>query len=87
MTEGRFQYTVLFYKFIITFLAYTQYILDMLSKISTDPVDSCIGCLTFIDCELRPGIVVIKLFSCSTQQTMKFQLLIKNKMLKNKDFI
>ena len=29
---------------------------------------------------------VINLFSCSTQLSMKFQLLIKGKMVKNKDF-
>ena len=29
---------------------------------------------------------VMKLFSCSTQLSTKFQLLIKTKMLKNKDF-
>ena len=28
---------------------------------------------------------VIKLFSCSTQLSVKFQLLIKTKLLKNKD--
>ena len=32
------------------------------------------------------GSEVIKLFSCSTQLSMKFQLLIKTKMLKNKYF-
>ena len=31
------------------------------------------------------GPVVIKLFSCSTQLSMEFQMLIKSKMLKNKD--
>ena len=31
----------------------------------------------------KPGPEVIKLFSCSTQLSMKFQLLIKTKMLKN----
>ena len=34
-----------------------------------------------------PGTKVIKLFSCSTQLSTKFQLLIKTKMLKNKDFV
>ena len=34
-------------------------------------------------CESGPH--VIKLYSCSTQLKMKFQLLIKTKMLKNKD--
>ena len=33
-----------------------------------------------------PGPEVIKLFSCSTQLSMKFQLLLKTKILKNKDF-
>ena len=33
-----------------------------------------------------PGPQVIKLFSCSSQLRMKFQLLIKNKSLKNTDF-
>ena len=32
------------------------------------------------------GLQVIKLFSCSTQLSMKFQLLIKTKMKKNKIF-
>ena len=31
----------------------------------------------------KPGPEVIKLFICSTQLSMKFQLLIKTKMLKN----
>ena len=35
---------------------------------------------------LGPGPEVIKLFSCSTQLSMKFQLLIKARMLKNNDF-
>ena len=42
----------------------------------------------FLD-ELRKIIIwpeMIKLFSCSTQLSMKFQLLIKTKMLKNEDF-
>ena len=34
----------------------------------------------------KPGSKIIKLFSCFTQLSAKFQLLIKNKMLKNKDF-
>ena len=34
----------------------------------------------------QTGPEVIELFSCSTQLGMKFQLLIKGKMLKNKDF-
>ena len=33
-----------------------------------------------------PGLKVIKLFLCSTQLSMEFELLIKTKMLKNKDF-
>ena len=33
-----------------------------------------------------PGVEVIKLFSCLTQLSIKFQLLINTKMLKNKDF-
>ena len=33
-----------------------------------------------------PSPKVIKLFLCSTQRSMKFQLLIKTKMLKNKGF-
>ena len=37
--------------------------------------------LTFYPCPK-----IIKLFSCSSQLSMKFQLLIKAKMLKNKDF-
>ena len=32
-----------------------------------------------------PGPEVIKLFSCSTQLSMKFRLLMKIKILKNKD--
>ena len=32
------------------------------------------------------GPEVIKLFSCSTQLSMEFQMLIKSKLLKNKDF-
>ena len=32
------------------------------------------------------GLEVIKLFSCSTQLSTKLQLLIKTKMLENKDF-
>ena len=35
----------------------------------------------------RPGSEVINFFSCSTQLNTKFQLLIKTKMLKNKDFL
>ena len=35
---------------------------------------------------LKPGLEVIKLFSCSTQMNMKFQLLIKTKTMKYKDF-
>ena len=35
---------------------------------------------------LTPGLEVIKLVSCSTQLSMEFQMLIKSKMLKNKDF-
>ena len=34
---------------------------------------------------IRMAIEVIKLVSCSTQLRMKFQLLVKTKMLKNKD--
>ena len=34
----------------------------------------------------KPGPEVIKLFSCSTQHSMKFQLLIKNKIPTNTDF-
>ena len=37
-------------------------------------------------CKTRPRGQVIKLFSCSTQLSTKFQLLIKTKMLKNTDF-
>ena len=36
-------------------------------------------------CGLRPGHEVIKLFSCSTQLSTKFQLLIKTKILTNKE--
>ena len=36
---------------------------------------------------LKPGLDVIKLFSCSTQMNMKFQLLIKTKTMKYKDFL
>ena len=32
-----------------------------------------------------PGLELIKLFSCSTQLSMKFQLLIKTKILTNKE--
>ena len=32
---------------------------------------------------LKPGTLVIKLFSCSTQLSTKFQLLIKTKILTN----
>ena len=32
----------------------------------------------------QPGPEIIKLFSCSTQLSMKFQLLIKTKMLKQR---
>ena len=35
---------------------------------------------------VKPGPKVIKLFSCSTQLSMKFQLFIKTKILKNKNF-
>ena len=35
---------------------------------------------------MSPGPQVIKLFPCSTKLSMKFQLLIKSKMLNNKDF-
>ena len=34
-----------------------------------------------------PGPEVIKLFSCSTQLSMKFQQLIKNKIPANKEFL
>ena len=34
-----------------------------------------------------PGPEVIKLFSCSTQLSIKFQLLIKTKLLKNANFL
>ena len=36
-------------------------------------------------CHEKPGTKLIKLFSCSTQMSMKFQLLIKSKMLNNTD--
>ena len=36
---------------------------------------------------LQTGLEFIKLFSCSTQLSMKFQLLIKTKMLKTYDFL
>ena len=36
---------------------------------------------------ISPGLEVIKLFSCSNQLSMKFQLLIKTKMLKSKFFL
>ena len=37
---------------------------------------------------MQPGTEGIKLFfSCSTQQSTKFQLLIKNKILTNKKFL
>ena len=35
----------------------------------------------------RIGHEVIKMFTCSTQVSMKFQVLIKNKMLKNKTLL
>ena len=35
---------------------------------------------------MSPGTQVIKLLPCSTQLSMKFQLLIKGKMVNNKDF-
>ena len=35
---------------------------------------------------LQTGPEVIKLFSCSTQLSTNFQLLIKGKMVKNKEF-
>ena len=35
---------------------------------------------------LEPGTQVIKLFLCSNQLSMEFQMLIKSKMLKNEDF-
>ena len=35
---------------------------------------------------LKPGLEVIKLFSCSTQTNMKFHLLIKTKLMEDKDF-
>ena len=34
----------------------------------------------------KSGTELIKLFSCSTQLSMEFQMIIKSKMLKNKDF-
>ena len=37
-------------------------------------------------CSVRPGLEVIKLFSCSTELGMEFQLLTKTKMLKYKSF-
>ena len=43
--------------------------------------------MSFVISPRRPsGTEVIKLFSCSTQLSMKLQLLTKDKMLKNKDF-
>ena len=36
-------------------------------------------------CTDSPGLEVIKLFPCSTQLSMKFQLLIKTKTLTNKE--
>ena len=36
---------------------------------------------------MHPGPAVIKLFSCSTQLSMKFQLLIKTKIRQMKKFI
>ena len=35
----------------------------------------------------RLGLMVVKLFSCSIQLSMKFQLLIRTKMLKTKIFL
>ena len=35
----------------------------------------------------RTGLEVTKLFSCSTQLSIKFQLLIKTEMLRNKEFL
>ena len=34
----------------------------------------------------NPSLKVIKRFSCSSQLTMKFQLVVRTKMLKNTDF-
>ena len=51
---------------------------------------SLLNCFPFLcdlsECSfmLQPGPMVIKLFSCSTQLSKKFQLLIKTKMLKMK---
>ena len=39
------------------------------------------------DAHCGSGLEVIKLFSCSTQLSIKFQLLIKAKMLKKKKFM
>ena len=45
----------------------------------------CLGAKTSLI--WMPGLEVIKRFSCSTQLIMRFQLLIKTKMLKNKGFL
>ena len=38
-------------------------------------------------CAMRPGPKVIKLFSCSTQLSMKFQMLISIKISRNSVFL
>ena len=43
-------------------------------------------CILLQDHLERPGLVVIKYFSCSTQLSIKFQLLIRIKMLKKNRF-
>ena len=44
------------------------------------------GAMVWSAVVVLPGPEVIKLFSCSTQLSIAFQLLIKPEMLKNKDF-
>ena len=41
----------------------------------------------YLNMIVQPGPVIMKLFSCSTQLSMKFQLLIKTKKLKTVDFL
>ena len=55
-----------------------------LTKVIQDLPQDLIGLLEMV--KYCPGSEIMKLFSCSTQLSIKFQLLIKAKMMKHTDF-
>ena len=62
--------------------SYQQKLINFLDETRKEPFHLCI----YTDSELMsPGPDVIKLFSCSTQLSMKSTLLIKIKILKDND--